>query len=82
MTAKELFTNAFNNSRYHIDEVIDRTYSIQCNYTYEEQSYFIRMSEDRIIDGRIGDDGKAYAHGLPISVLSYLISHYNDVKSL
>jgi hypothetical protein len=83
MTAKELFTNAFNNNSYHIDEIVAKYDYIQCNYSFERNSYFLRISDKTLINGRIGgDDGRGYASGLSVDTLSYLISHFKDVKSL
>ena len=57
-----------------------RTQFIQYYYTLGNNNCFLRVTNDRIINGRIGEDDKAYAEGLPINVLKYLIYNFHLVN--
>jgi hypothetical protein len=55
--------------------------SIQYYYKSGNINYFLRISKDRLINGITDEvDGKAYASGLYIDVIKYLIDNFSRVN--
>jgi len=84
MSPKELLLNAFKhqmNISITDVKVSLPEESIQYYYKSGSVNYFLRISKDRLINGSLDEiDGKAYASGLYIDVIKYLIDNFNRVN--
>ena len=83
MSPKELLVNAcayqMNINITKVDVVPEE--SIQYYYeSSDKMKYFLRIDKFRLIHGTISPDGKSYASGLPIGVISYLIENFSNVN--
>jgi len=84
MSPKELLLNAFKhqmNISITDVKVSLPEESIQYYYKSGSVNYFLRISKDRLINGVLDEiDGKAYASGLYIDVIKYLIDNFSRVN--
>ncbi len=84
MSPKELLLNACKhqmNITITDVKVLFPEESIQYYYTLGSVNYFLRISKDRLINGVLDEvDGKAYASGLYIDVIKYLIDNFHKVN--